>query len=320
LLATSKVGNSGEYEYATADHLGSPRAWTGPDGNLIAGGRHDYLPFGEELGAGVGIRSASLGYGVDSMRQKFTSKERDSETGLDFFEARYFSSVQGRFTSPDEPFAGQDMDDPQSWNLYTYTLNNPLKYVDPSGKLAIPIVPPILYSPAFIERAINYRNGFGFRSNGQVRAETERRRAFLREEAKNQPLGSLITQNAQGQYHRVDIDNLDPRAVWTYYDQIQNGAVEQVQLGDDQIKALRDLLDNVQVPGIEYKKPKPGLSGKEGAKNIPSWAQGQRPQVGETGDQFARRLLNEKYGPGNWKPGPTSEYSKLKKYAERAFE
>ncbi len=68
------------------------------------------------------------------MIQEFTGKERDSETGLDFMEARYYSGAQGRFTSPDEPFAGWNQRDPQSWNLYTYGLNNPLRYIDPTGR------------------------------------------------------------------------------------------------------------------------------------------------------------------------------------------
>ncbi|WP_228486486.1 RHS repeat-associated core domain-containing protein [Paludibaculum fermentans] len=63
-----------------------------------------------------------------------TGKERDAETGLDYFGARYFSGAQGRFTSPDAPFADQDPADPQSWNLYTYARNNPLVFVDPSGQ------------------------------------------------------------------------------------------------------------------------------------------------------------------------------------------
>jgi hypothetical protein len=46
------------------------------------------------------------------------------------------SAAQGRFTSPDEPFADQDPADPQSWNLYAYGRNNPLRYVDPSGETA----------------------------------------------------------------------------------------------------------------------------------------------------------------------------------------
>jgi RHS repeat-associated protein len=60
-------------------------------------------PFGEQLGIGVGIRSADLGYGGDSVRQKFTGYEKDDETGLDFAQARYYGSIQGRFTSPDTP-------------------------------------------------------------------------------------------------------------------------------------------------------------------------------------------------------------------------
>ena len=58
-------------------------------------------------------------------------------TGLDYFGARYFSGAQGRFTSPDAPFADQHPEDPQSWNLYTYARNNPLRFVDPFGREAV---------------------------------------------------------------------------------------------------------------------------------------------------------------------------------------
>lgn len=62
-----------------------------------------------------------------------TAKERDAETGLDYFGARYFSGAQGRFTSPDPLLNSGRPWDPQSWNRYSYTLNNPLRYVDPTG-------------------------------------------------------------------------------------------------------------------------------------------------------------------------------------------
>jgi len=65
---------------------------------------------------------------------QFTGKERDAETGLDFFGARYMASAQGRFTSPDAPFNDQQPEDPQSWNLYSYTRNNPLAHVDVNGE------------------------------------------------------------------------------------------------------------------------------------------------------------------------------------------
>jgi RHS repeat-associated protein len=63
----------------------------------------------------------------------FTGKERDSESGLDYFGARYFGSALGRFTSPDPLMASAHASNPQSWNRYAYALNNPLRFVDPDG-------------------------------------------------------------------------------------------------------------------------------------------------------------------------------------------
>jgi len=54
-------------------------------------------------------------------------------TGLDYFGARYFSGAMGRFTSPDRPQVDQHPEDPQSWNLYSYVRNNPLRFIDPTG-------------------------------------------------------------------------------------------------------------------------------------------------------------------------------------------
>jgi RHS repeat-associated protein len=64
----------------------------------------------------------------------FTGKERDSESGLDNFGARYYGSSMGRFTSGDPSSASIDKTNPQSWNRYTYTYNNPLAFVDHNGK------------------------------------------------------------------------------------------------------------------------------------------------------------------------------------------
>ena len=52
----------------------------------------------------------------------------------------------------------------------------------------------------------------------------------------------------------------------------------------------------------EYKKPKRG-SGKEKANDVPSWARGEKPYKNENGKQFADRLLDEKYGKGNYSKG-----------------
>jgi RHS repeat-associated protein len=98
--------------------------------------RHDYLPFGEEnvYNAAGGSRTAANGYVADGVRQQFVGYERDNETGLDFAQARYFSNVQGRFTSADPLYIEMGrLSDPQKLNIYTYARNNPLKYIDPLG-------------------------------------------------------------------------------------------------------------------------------------------------------------------------------------------
>jgi RHS repeat-associated protein len=145
---------SASINWLVTDQLGTPRMIFDKTGSLANARRHDYLPFGEELYAGQGGRAATQGYsGSDGVRQKFTQKERDIETGLDYFEARYYGSTQGRFTGVD-PYnivrevqitaqhdpnkAGAQLarylSAPQQWNRYAYVANNPLKYVDPTGE------------------------------------------------------------------------------------------------------------------------------------------------------------------------------------------
>ncbi|MGH9800157.1 MAG: RHS repeat-associated core domain-containing protein, partial [Blastocatellia bacterium] len=132
------VGGCDVVRWIVADHLGTPRMEVDPSGSLTTMRRHDYLPFGEELLVGMGngsIRTTGMGYTADCVRQRFTDKERDTETGLDYFEARYFASVQGRFSSPDPLMASGRAWNPQSWNRYSYVLNRPLNLIDPNGLL-----------------------------------------------------------------------------------------------------------------------------------------------------------------------------------------
>jgi RHS repeat-associated protein len=112
-------------------------------------GTHVYLLENSRLGQGAFVNAPhpafppvnfqnALEFPADvrptRVRSRCTGQERDAETGLDYFGARYMSSAQGRFTSPDGPFNDQDPSDPQSWNLYAYTRNNPLIFVDPNGR------------------------------------------------------------------------------------------------------------------------------------------------------------------------------------------
>ena len=67
-----------------------------------------------------------------------TGKERDTESGNDYFGARYYASSMGRFLSPDPLLNSGRPDDPQTWNRYAYVRNNPLGRTDPSGLCVLP--------------------------------------------------------------------------------------------------------------------------------------------------------------------------------------
>lgn len=128
----ASVGLNGT-NYITADHLGSTRVVTDSTGSPKA--RYDYLPFGETFDAPVSSRNLVTGYdqGVSALGFKFTGKERDAETRLDYFGARYYSGELGRFITGDAPFADQQPSIPQSWNLYSYGRNNPVRFIDIDG-------------------------------------------------------------------------------------------------------------------------------------------------------------------------------------------
>jgi RHS repeat-associated protein len=85
--------------------------------------------------AAIGLRASQS---LNRIGSRYTGKERDAESGLDYFGARYYASSMGRFMSPDwsvkiEPVPYSKLDDPQSLNLYAYARNNPLSNVDPDG-------------------------------------------------------------------------------------------------------------------------------------------------------------------------------------------
>lgn len=74
-------------------------------------------------------------------------------------------------------------------------------------------------------------------------------------------------------------------------------------------------------PGTQYKRPM--VSGKAGATDPPSWVKTdgyKPPRVGEDGEAYANRVLDHKYGPGNWPRGPGTEHNQIQKWADRHFE
>ena len=136
-VGATAASTTAEVRWLVSDHLGTPRMVADETGSLAGVSRHDYFPFGEEIAAGTGGRMTTHGYGaVDNVRQKFTGYEWDDETKLDYAQARYFSSRQGRFTGVDPLLASGRAGAPQTWNRYAYALNNPLRLTDPSGMMA----------------------------------------------------------------------------------------------------------------------------------------------------------------------------------------
>jgi RHS repeat-associated protein len=138
-VGTYSGGPPGTTYFDHGDWLGTERVRTNTSGALY------------EACTGLAFGDWQACSASDPSPIHFTGKERDTESGLDFFVARYYSSSLGRFLSPDEfvggpvsafsapdpappgPLPYADVSNPQSLNKYTYTFNNPLKYVDPDG-------------------------------------------------------------------------------------------------------------------------------------------------------------------------------------------
>jgi len=100
------------------------------------------LPFGNDLGNPRATDCVpapnATALAADAAEPHFTGKERDTETGLDYFGARSYASNMGRWMSPDwadkpEAVPYSDLEDPQSLNLYGYVRNNPLSHADADG-------------------------------------------------------------------------------------------------------------------------------------------------------------------------------------------
>jgi RHS repeat-associated protein len=143
LLATVEPTGT---KYFHLDHLGTPRRITNSSRAVIAS--HDYYPFGEEITASS----------QDAEALKFTGHERDlrdptkTTDDLDYMHARFYNPWIGRFLSVD-PIGGSP-GAPQSWNRYSYVMNNPPNLVDPTGEAAKE------YADALDRRADEAKEGY----------------------------------------------------------------------------------------------------------------------------------------------------------------
>src|SRR5579859_2990483 len=132
----SRNGTGGIF-YWFSDHLGSTRAITTGSGTGQTPGQlcydADFTPYGQEISHTERLQTTAC-----PPSYKFTGYERDPETtagqtdtGLDYAFARYYSSRLGRFLTPD-PIGGS-IGNLQSHNAYSYVLNSPLNFTDQTG-------------------------------------------------------------------------------------------------------------------------------------------------------------------------------------------
>ena len=141
LLAVDEVQTDGSKVTSSlmADRQGSTRVLMNAAGVVTS--RHDYFPFGEELGAGTGapgsptgMRTAAQGYSAaDNVRQRYADTRLDDATGLDHTLWRKLETRSGRWTTPDPYGRSMKALDPQSFNRYAHVNNDPVNFVDPTG-------------------------------------------------------------------------------------------------------------------------------------------------------------------------------------------
>jgi RHS repeat-associated protein len=134
LSATYDADLSGKTEgplyFHLSDWLGTRRQQTDYAGNPVL--NFTGLPYGD----GFSTIPVSNIDAADATEHHYTGKERDTESGNDYFGARYYASTMGRFLSPDPVIITPErLTNPQQLNLYAYVANNPLRFIDPTGEI-----------------------------------------------------------------------------------------------------------------------------------------------------------------------------------------
>jgi len=131
-MAGTPVYDDPIFYYYHPDHLGSAQIMTDADGDIVQ--QYGYRPYGEEH-----YKNNTSAFDVSN---RYTGQTLDTETGLYYYNARYYDPELARFiqldtTVPDPEFS-------QAYNRYAYVYNNPLKFTDPTGQC------PFMAAVAFI--------------------------------------------------------------------------------------------------------------------------------------------------------------------------
>lgn len=140
VLTMTQTAIAGTTTYFHNDISGSPLAATDAAGNLLW--KENYKPYGEKLSHSPASNTNKIG---------FHGKTHEDNTGLSYMGARYYDPVLGRFMGVDP--VGFQEDNLHSFNRYTYTNNNPYKYIDPDGNYAF-LIQPLAYLASAMVAAV----------------------------------------------------------------------------------------------------------------------------------------------------------------------
>ncbi|MBK8726817.1 MAG: immunoglobulin domain-containing protein [Holophagaceae bacterium] len=121
----AEIDHTGAVTVTLTDHLGTPRFVIEPNGTVL---EQKFLPFGESLLAQADQARVAKGY---------TNHEQTDPSGLIYMQARFYGPMYHRFLSPD-PARDQHFELTQSWNIYSYVMNNPVMRIDPTGMFGEP--------------------------------------------------------------------------------------------------------------------------------------------------------------------------------------
>lgn len=305
VVVRTSSGSGSSLSYLHNDHLGSVSLSTVGSGSPATPSLQSQQEF-DPWGA---VRSGSL----PQTARNFTNQYLDG-TGLLFYNARYYDPVIGRFVSADTIVPGSGAlttwpsdglaalvwggtatgpSNPQNTNRYTYVRNNPVRYTDPSGHTAAP--PPDPAPPT-----------------------TEPPPPPPNESTPDQPnTGETVVNVPAPNGGAVAVPPMpdmgaDTGGANVTEDEPLPGSQEDRANAEDE-KDEKDKKDKKKKPKEESRKSK-----KERATDAPEWAKGRKLKPGQSAEDLAKELMEEKYGPGaKYNTGPGSEYSKIKKHYTR---
>jgi RHS repeat-associated protein len=318
------------------DWQGSIRAESKP-GDRTFSESLAFAPFGERYA------TKGAAFNVDS----FTGKPDQLVSDEYDFAAREEHNGQGRWVSPD-PMPG-------TGNKYVYADNNPLSNIDLYGLLTFEIEGQQIESnDAQAEDGENEMLAESHPPDShQTPPQTTPTQGQTQSQTQNQtqtPQTQQQAQAAQAQkqsecslscklkklWHEMtesDAELTEEHRQWLINNAKDDAAKDRLRhaKADDVNSAyycmqsascVSQALAAAQAAAVVFKIPIPGLSGKEAAKDVPEWARGNKPTVNESGKDFATRLMDGKYGEGNWsdRVGPGKEFNQIQKWGDRAFQ